>query len=44
MRGIRNRLVHAYDLIDYDIIWNVAQNELRPLLPVLQRIMSEVTE
>lgn len=44
MRGIRNRIVHAYDQIDYDIIWNVAQNELRPLLPMLQRIMREVAE
>lgn len=44
MRGIRNRIVHAYDQIDYEIIWHVAQNELRPLLPVLQRIMREVAE
>ncbi len=44
MRGIRNRIVHEYDRVDVEIIWNVAQNELPPLVPILRRIMSEAAE
>jgi len=44
MRGIRNRIVHEYDRLDTDIIWNVVQNELPPLIPVLQRILLEAAE
>ena len=41
IRGIRNRIVHAYDEIDLEIIWNVVRNELPPLIPLLNRIMRE---
>jgi len=44
MRGIRNRIVHEYDRLDVEIIWNVVQSELPPLVPVLRRIMSEAAE
>lgn len=44
MRGIRNRIVHGYDRIDFDIIWNVVQNELPPLVPIFRRIMAEAIE
>lgn len=44
MRGIRNRIVHECDRLDTEIIWNVVQNELPPLVLVLQRILSEAAE
>jgi len=44
VRGIRNRIVHAYDEIDLEIIWNVVRNELPPLVPLLDRIMHETVE
>jgi uncharacterized protein with HEPN domain len=44
MRGIRNRIVHGYDQIDVDIIWNVVQNELAPIAEQLYRIMAEAVE
>jgi uncharacterized protein with HEPN domain len=44
MRGIRNRIVHEYDRLDTEIVWSVVRNELPPLVPVLQRIISEATE
>ncbi len=44
MRGIRNRIVQEYDRLDTEIIWNVVVNELPPLVPVLQRILSEAAE
>lgn len=44
MRGIRNRIVHEYDRLDVEIIWNVTQVELPSLVPILRRIMSEAAE
>ena len=44
MRGIRNRIVHAYDQIDLAIIWNVVTVELPPLAPELEKIDREAVE
>ncbi len=30
--GMRNRLVHAYDEVDYDILWDVVQYDLPNLV------------
>jgi len=38
MRGIRNHIVHGYDRIELDIIWNVVEVELPPLVPLLEAI------
>jgi uncharacterized protein with HEPN domain len=42
IRGIRNRIVHAYDEIDLEIIWNVVCNELPPLVAMLDHIMEDL--
>jgi len=44
MRGIRNHIVHGYDRIDLEIIWNVVQGELPPLVPLLEAIESTAVE
>ncbi len=44
MRGIRNRIVHEYDRLDVEIIWNVANQELPPLVPLLETILREAPE
>jgi uncharacterized protein with HEPN domain len=41
MRGMRNQIVHGYDRIDPEIVWNVVQVELPPLVPLLERIIDE---
>jgi uncharacterized protein with HEPN domain len=38
--GLRHRLVHAYDQVDLDIIWNIATSDLPPLLASLDRLIS----
>jgi uncharacterized protein with HEPN domain len=38
--GTRNRLVHGYDLVDYDIIWSTVTEDLPPLITELQKIIS----
>ena len=37
--GTRNRLVHGYDLVDYDIIWSTVTEALPPLIAELEKIL-----
>jgi uncharacterized protein with HEPN domain len=41
MRGMRNHIVHGYDRIDPEIVWQVVQVELPPLVPHLERILQK---
>lgn len=36
MRGMRNRLVHQYDDLNLNIVWNVVQTEIPVLIQELQ--------
>jgi uncharacterized protein with HEPN domain len=38
IRGMRNRLVHEYDLIKVDIVWDAAETHV----PVLVSALSEI--
>ena len=40
--GLRNRLIHGYQAIDNDIIWDVLQNQMPSLLSRLQIIAGEI--
>lgn len=33
--GLRNRLIHGYDSIDMDILWNILSSDLPPLVAEL---------
>jgi uncharacterized protein with HEPN domain len=37
--GMRNRLVHGYDAVDLDIVWQTVTEELPALLAVLEQIV-----
>lgn len=39
--NLRNRLVHGYDQIDYDVLWDIVQNDLPPLIEQLKAIVDE---
>jgi uncharacterized protein with HEPN domain len=41
MRGMRNHIVHGYDQIDLEIVWNVVTMELPPLVPRLEKMLQE---
>ncbi len=41
--GIRNRLIHAYDQIDYDVLWDVITDDLPPLISQLERLLTTET-
>jgi uncharacterized protein with HEPN domain len=36
INGMRNRLVHEYDDVDLNIVWNVVQSEIPPLIEELK--------
>ena len=36
--GLRNRLIHGYDSVDMDILWEILTNDLPPLIESLQAI------
>ncbi|PKQ27479.1 MAG: hypothetical protein CVT63_07800 [Candidatus Anoxymicrobium japonicum] len=39
--GLRNRLIHGYDAVDLDILWDIVQQDLPPLIAELQEIVEE---
>ena len=39
MKGTRNRIIHEYDSIDLDIIWDIVQRDLPFLVVELQKII-----
>lgn len=43
MRGIRNRLVHAYFDVDLDIVWSTVKENLPPLVEQLEKILDDKT-
>ena len=39
--GLRNRLVHGYDAVDLDILWDIVEQDLPALIEALQTILDE---
>jgi uncharacterized protein with HEPN domain len=37
--GMRNRLVHGYDQVDLDVLWDTIEHDLPPLVSELERIL-----
>ena len=37
--GMRNRLIHGYDAIDLDVLWDTVQIDLPELVEELERIL-----
>ena len=41
IRGIRNRVVHDYGMVNLDIIWNIVQYELTTLIDTCTKTLNE---
>jgi uncharacterized protein with HEPN domain len=39
--GLRHRLIHGYDAVDLDILWDIVQHDLPTLIAALERIVEE---
>lgn len=44
MRGMRNHNVHGYDQINLELVWTTVTEELTPIVPLLERLMSETVD
>ena len=40
MIGARNRLIHGYDSVDFDILWTIIKNDLPILIVQLEKILA----
>lgn len=38
--SLRNRLIHGYDSVDFDILWQIVTEDLPPLIASLETIVS----
>jgi uncharacterized protein with HEPN domain len=38
--GMRNRLIHGYDLVDFEILWQTVVVDLPALIDALESILS----
>ncbi len=41
MKGMRNRLFHNYDDVDYEILWKVVAEDMGPFIAKLQQLLHE---
>ena len=39
--GLRNRLIHGYDAVDLDILWQIIRRDLPPFISALETILGE---
>ena len=37
--GLRNRLIHGYDSVDFDILWQIVSDDLPPLIAALEEAL-----
>ena len=38
--GMRNRLIHGYDEVDFDILWRIVTDDLPRLIEALEKALS----
>ena len=39
--GLRNRLIHGYDEVDFDILWQIVTRDLPPLIKNLKKLLED---
>ena len=37
--SLRNRLIHGYDAVDLDVLWQILTHDLPPLIEALEKIL-----
>lgn len=42
--GLRNRLIHGYDSVDPDILWDILEGDLPPLVEQLGKLLADREE
>lgn len=44
MAGMRDRLIHSYFGVDYEVVWDVVVNKLQPLAEAIRSILNQHSE
>jgi uncharacterized protein with HEPN domain len=44
LSGLRNRLIHEYDNVDFDILWQILTQDLPPLAQELERLVLDASQ
>jgi uncharacterized protein with HEPN domain len=44
MQGLRNIIAHEYARVDFDTIWNIAEQDLPTLPALLQKVLEDSRE
>jgi uncharacterized protein with HEPN domain len=39
--GLRNRLIHGYDAVDFDVLWQIVKDDLPKLIVELEPVLGE---
>ena len=39
--SLRNRLIHGYDTVDFDILWQIVSQDLPGLIEFLKKVLSQ---
>ena len=39
MVGLRNRVIHGYDRVDFDIVWEIVKTDLPPMVEAIDRFL-----
>lgn len=42
--GLRNRLIHGYDTVDFDILWDIVKDDIPKLIPELKAILQSADD
>lgn len=42
--GLRNRLIHAYDDVDFEIVWRVLREDLPPLVEAVDHALDRLAD
>lgn len=40
--GLRHRLIHGYDQVDFDVLWQIVARDLPRLVPELEKLLHEL--
>ena len=44
MAGMRDRIIHGYDMVDYEIVWNTVKDVIPRIRPLLQQILVDYSD
>ncbi len=44
MAGMRDRIIHGYDNMDYQIVWEVVKKDIPTIKPLVQKVLSDYEE